>query len=69
MVPFEHLCAAAEQKIADMLAFCNLDADEAWVKGWAEQVAYQPQYEEAFSAAERDTIMQICGATAKNYGL
>ena len=69
VVPFEQLCAAAEQKIADMLAFCNLDADEAWVKGWAEQVGYQPQYEAAFSTAERDTIMQICGATVKNYGL
>ncbi|MXY83893.1 MAG: sulfotransferase [Gemmatimonadetes bacterium] len=69
VVSFEHLCAAAEQKITDILAFCNLDADEAWVKGWAEQVAYQPQYEAVFSVAERDTIMQICGATAKNYGL
>ena len=34
VVPFEQLCAAAEQKIADILAFCNLDADEAWVQGW-----------------------------------
>ena len=69
VLPFEQLCAAAEQKITDVLAFCNLDADEAWVKSWAEQVAYQPQYEAAFSAAERDAIMQICGAMAKNYGL
>ena len=69
VVPFEQLCAAAEHKITDIVAFCNLDADEAWVQGWAEQVAYQPQYEAAFSIAERDAIMQICGATAKNYGL
>ena len=33
VVPFEQLCAAAEQKITDILAFCNLDADEAWVPG------------------------------------
>ena len=69
VVPFEHLCAAAEQKIADLLAFCNLAADAAWVKGWAAQVAHQPQYAAAFSPAERDAIVQICGATAKNYGL
>ena len=69
VVPFEHLCAAAEQKVAELLAFCNLDADEARVKGLAAHVAWQPQYEAAFSAAERDAILQICGATAKNYGL
>ncbi len=69
VVPFEHLCAAAAPNIADLLAFCNLDAGEAWVERWAEQVAYQPQYEASFSPAERDAIGQICGATAKNYGL
>ena len=69
VVPFEHLCAAAEQKVAEMLAFCNLDGDEAQVKSLAAHIAWQPQYEAAFSAAERDAIWQICGATAKNYGL
>lgn len=69
VLPFERLCAAAERNIADLLAFGDLDADAAWVKGWAEQVVHRPQYEAAFSAAEQDAIMQICGATAKNYGL
>ncbi len=69
VMPFEHLCAEAEQKVAEMLAFCNLDGDEARVKGLAAHVAWQPQYEAAFSATERDAIWQICGATAKNYGL
>ena len=69
VMPFEHLCAAPRAKVADLLAFCNLDADAAQVQGLAEQVAHQPQYEAAFSATERDAILQICGATAKNYGL
>ena len=69
IVPFERVCAAAQQQITDILEHCGLHADEAWVQCRAGKVAYRSRYDAALGAAERDIIMQICGSTARNYGL
>ncbi len=68
VVPFERLCAQAEAKITDILAFCNLDAEPDWVRAWGRRIDYKPKYEAPFSAAEREMIADICGATAALYG-
>ena len=68
VVPFERLCAAAEQKITNILAFCNLDGADGWVRDWADRIDYQPKYLAPFSEKEREVIMGICGGTAEKYG-
>jgi len=68
VVPFEGLCAAAEQKITDILVFCNLDHADSWVTDWVKKIDYQPKYSATFTTAEREMIMDICGDTAKKYG-
>lgn len=68
LVPFEQLCATAESKITDILAFCNLEGADGWVADWVARIDYQPKYSAPFTAEEREMIMDICGETAEKYG-
>jgi hypothetical protein len=68
VVRFEDMCQAPRETIREVLAHCQLQAEDSWIEARAAAIRFPSYYQARFAQGELDTIARHTAETAARFG-